>query len=95
MPPPWSDGWPRPPKRSNSVTASRPIPVPRASSGTGRSAGIPDAALAVHSKRAAEISEAVAEKGFDTYQARQVAARETRKTKRHTAGRGAAAEVAD
>ena len=47
-------------------------------------AGIPDKALAVHSKRAAEINEAVAEKGFDSYQARQVAARETRKTKRHT-----------
>ena len=26
----------------------------------------------------------MAEKGFDSYQARQVAARETRKTKRHT-----------
>ena len=47
-------------------------------------AGIPDKALAVHSKRSAEIKEAVAEKGFDSYQARQVAARETRKTKRHT-----------
>ena len=47
-------------------------------------AGIPDAALAVHSKRAAEITQAVADKGFATYQARQVAARETRKTKRHT-----------
>ena len=47
-------------------------------------AGIPDAALAVHSKRSAEIGEAVAEKGFSTYQARQVAARETRKAKRHT-----------
>jgi hypothetical protein len=40
--------------------------------------------MAVHSKRSAEISEAVAEKGFSTYQARQVAARETRKAKRHT-----------
>ncbi len=46
--------------------------------------GIPDKALAIHSKRAHEITEAVAEKGFDSYQARQVAARETRKTKRHT-----------
>jgi hypothetical protein len=47
-------------------------------------AGIPDKALAVHSKRAQEIKEAVVTKGFDSYQARQVAARETRKTKRHT-----------
>ncbi len=46
--------------------------------------GIPDKALAVHSKRAREITEAVAEMGFDSYQSRQVAARETRKTKRHT-----------
>jgi conjugative relaxase-like TrwC/TraI family protein len=46
--------------------------------------GIPDKALAVHSKRAQEINVAVAEKGFDSYQARQVAARETRKAKRHT-----------
>jgi conjugative relaxase-like TrwC/TraI family protein len=46
-------------------------------------AGIPDAALAVHSKRSAEITAAVAEKGFSTYQARQLAARQTRKQKRH------------
>ena len=46
--------------------------------------GIPDAALAVHSKRSVEISDAVAEKGFSTYQARRVAARETRKQKRHS-----------
>jgi hypothetical protein len=53
--------------------------------GHWRVAGIADGALAVHSKRAAEIDEAVAEQGFATYQARQVAARETRKAKRHTA----------
>jgi conjugative relaxase-like TrwC/TraI family protein len=48
-------------------------------------AGIPDAALAVHSKRSAEINQAVSERGFSTYQARAVAARETRKQKRHSA----------
>jgi conjugative relaxase-like TrwC/TraI family protein len=53
--------------------------------GHWRIAGIPDAALAVHSKRGAEIDEAVAERGFDSYQARQVAARDTRRYKRHTA----------
>jgi len=47
--------------------------------------GIPDAALAVHSKRAAEINQAVSERGFSTYGARAVAARETRKQKRHSA----------
>ncbi len=59
-------------------------PGPSGKLGHWKIAGIPDKALAVHSKRSAEISEAVAEKGFDSYQARQVAARETRKTKRHT-----------
>jgi conjugative relaxase-like TrwC/TraI family protein len=52
--------------------------------GHWRIQGIPDAALAVHSKRSAEINEAAAEAGFDSYQARRIAARETRKAKRHT-----------
>ena len=59
-------------------------PGPSGKLGHWKICGIPDKALAVHSKRAAEINQAVAEKGFDSYQARQVAARETRKTKRHT-----------
>ena len=58
-------------------------PGPTGKLGHWKIAGVPDQALAVHSKRSAEISEAVAKKGFGTYQARQVAARETRKTKRH------------
>ncbi|MDQ3575923.1 MAG: relaxase domain-containing protein, partial [Actinomycetota bacterium] len=45
--------------------------------------GIPEEALDVHSKRAVEITAAVAAKGYDTYQARQVAARETRRAKHH------------
>src|SRR5205823_5849828 len=36
------------------------------------------------SKRAAEINAAVADRGYDTYQARNVAARATRDVKRHT-----------
>ena len=59
-------------------------PGPSGKLGHWKIAGIPDKALAVHSKRSAEINEAVAEKGFDSYQSRQVAARETRKAKRHT-----------
>jgi len=59
-------------------------PGPSGKLGHWKISGIPDAALAVHSKRSVEISHAVAEKGFSTYQARQVAARETRKQKRHT-----------
>ncbi len=59
-------------------------PGPSGKLGHWKISGIPDAALAVHSKRSVEISHAMAEKGFSTYQARQVAARETRKQKRHT-----------
>ena len=59
-------------------------PGPSGKLGHWKISGIPDKALAVHSKRAAEINEAVAEKGFESYKARQVAARETRKQKRHT-----------
>ena len=59
-------------------------PGPSGKLGHWKIQGIPDQALAVHSKRSQEITEAVAEKGFDSYQARQVAARESRKTKRHT-----------
>ncbi|MGD0254460.1 MAG: MobF family relaxase [Acidimicrobiales bacterium] len=51
--------------------------------GHWRIAGIPDEALAVHSKRSVEIEAAVVERGFSTYQARSVAARDTRKHKRH------------
>jgi conjugative relaxase-like TrwC/TraI family protein len=53
--------------------------------GHWRIAGIGDEALAVHSKRAAEINQATSDRGFSTYQARAVAARETRKSKRHEA----------
>jgi conjugative relaxase-like TrwC/TraI family protein len=59
-------------------------PGPTGKLGHWRIQGIPDAALVVHSKRSAEINRAVAEAGFDSYQARQVAALETRKAKRHT-----------
>lgn len=52
--------------------------------GHWRIAGMPEGACELFSKRAAEISAAVESKGFDTYQARQTAARDTRKTKRHT-----------
>jgi conjugative relaxase-like TrwC/TraI family protein len=53
--------------------------------GHWRIAGIGDEALAVHSKRAAEINQATSDRGYSTYQARAVAARETRKSKRHEA----------
>jgi len=48
-----------------------------------RIAGIPDEILELHSKRAAEITAAVEERGTDTYRARGVAARTTRAAKRH------------
>src|SRR5439155_1436697 len=52
--------------------------------GHWRIAGIPDEVLHVHSKRAAEIDAAVAERGYSSYQARNIAARDTREVKRHT-----------
>jgi conjugative relaxase-like TrwC/TraI family protein len=45
--------------------------------------GVPEAALELHSKRAAEITAEVGARGYDSYQARQVAARTTRAHKRH------------
>ena len=52
--------------------------------GHWRIAGMAEGACQLFSKRSAEITAAVESKGFDTYQARQTAARDTRKTKRHT-----------
>src|SRR5256884_1971958 len=46
--------------------------------------GIPDEVLEIHSKRAAEISEAVEARGESSYRARNIAARDTRAVKRHT-----------
>jgi conjugative relaxase-like TrwC/TraI family protein len=52
--------------------------------GHWRIAGMPEGACQLFSKRSAEITAAVESKGYDTYQARQTAARDTRKNKRHT-----------
>jgi len=51
--------------------------------GHWRVAGMPERACAAFSKRSAEITAAVESRGYDTYQARQTAARDTRKAKRH------------
>ncbi len=58
-------------------------PGPSGRLGHWKIAGIPDAALAVYSKRSADITAAVSERGFFSYQARAVAARDTRSHKRH------------
>jgi hypothetical protein len=58
-------------------------PGPSGRLGQWRIAGIPDEVLELHSKRAAEITAAVEERGDSTYQARQVAARTTRGAKEH------------
>ncbi|MDQ6725789.1 MAG: AAA family ATPase [Actinomycetota bacterium] len=65
------------------ATPSPPTTAPRDAWATGRSTGVPDAALELHSKRAAEITAEVDARGYDSYQARQVAARTTRAHKRH------------
>jgi conjugative relaxase-like TrwC/TraI family protein len=59
-------------------------PGPTGKLGHWKIAGIPNEAMALHSKRGAEIDEAVDAKGYATYQARAIAARDTRKYKRHT-----------
>lgn len=53
--------------------------------GHWRIAGIPHAACDLFSKRSAEITAAMESKGYATYRARGVAARDTRRSKRHTA----------
>ena len=52
--------------------------------GHWRIAGMPEGACQLFSKRSAEITAAVESKGYATYQARGMAARDTRKAKRHT-----------
>src|SRR5437762_2882791 len=52
--------------------------------GHWRIVGIPDEVLEIHSKRAAEISDAVEARGTSSYRARNIAARDTRAVKRHT-----------
>jgi conjugative relaxase-like TrwC/TraI family protein len=59
-------------------------PGPSGRLGHWRIVGISDEILEVHSKRAAEITAAVAERGYASYRARNVAARDTRDVKRHT-----------
>ncbi len=64
--------------------AIEPDDGPSGRLGHWRVAGMPEGACEVLSKRSAEITAAVESKGYATYQARQVAARDTRKAKRHT-----------
>src|SRR5207302_1606221 len=64
--------------------AIAPDPGPSGRLGHWRIAGIPDEVLHVHSKRAAEIDAAVAERGYSSYQARNIAARDTRQVTRPT-----------
>jgi hypothetical protein len=58
-------------------------PGPSGRLGHWRIAGIPDPVLEVHSKRRAAIEAEVAAKGYDSYRARNMAARTTRRAKRH------------
>ena len=64
--------------------AIEPDDGPSGRLGQWRIAGIPVEAEEVFSKRAAEMTAAVAERGVDSYRARQVAARTTRTAKRFT-----------
>ena len=64
--------------------AIEPDDGPSGRLGHWRIAGMPESACELFSKRSAEITAAVEHQGYDTYQARQVAARGTRTAKRHT-----------
>ena len=64
--------------------AIAPDPGPSGRLGHWRILGLPDEVLEIHSKRAAEISEAVEARGESSYRARNIAARDTRAVKRHT-----------
>jgi len=64
--------------------AIEPDDGPSGRLGHWRIAGMPERACELFSKRSAEITAAVESRGYDTYQARQTAARDTRKAKRHT-----------
>jgi hypothetical protein len=57
-------------------------PGPSGRLGHWRIAGVPDEVIEVHSKRAAEIDAECERRGESSYQARQVAARATRKAKK-------------
>ena len=83
-PPRLSGGWPRRPRRSSSATPSSPTTGRRGGSATGASPACPRGPASCSPSAAAEITAAVEHQGYDTYQARQVAARGTRKAKRHT-----------
>ena len=63
--------------------AIQPDPGPSGRLGHWRIAGVPDEVMEVHSKRAAEIEAECKSRGDSSYRARGVAARTTRKAKRH------------
>jgi conjugative relaxase-like TrwC/TraI family protein len=61
-----------------------PDPGPSGRLGHWAVAGVPEAVMEIHSKRAAEIQAEMDATGYDSYQARTIAARATRDAKRHT-----------
>ncbi|HEX8770082.1 MAG TPA: MobF family relaxase, partial [Acidimicrobiales bacterium] len=61
-----------------------PDPGPTGRLGHWAIAGVPEVVMQTHSKRAAEIQEAMDASGYHSYQARNIAARNTRAPKRHS-----------
>ena len=59
-------------------------PGPSGRLGHWRIAGMPDEVLAMHSKRAEEITESTEARGYSSYRARNITARDNREVKRHT-----------
>ena len=64
--------------------AITPDPGPSGRLGHWRIVGIPDEVLEIHSKRTAEIAEEVEARGYSSYRARNIVARDNREAKRHT-----------
>ena len=82
-PPPWSAAWLAARVAVELGYAIEPDPGPSGRLGHWKIAGVPDEVMAVHSKRAAEIEAECHRRGDTSYRARGVAARTTRKAKRH------------
>ncbi len=74
--------------------AIEPDPGPSGRLGHWKISGVPDEVMEVHSKRAAEIEAECRRRGDSSYRARGVAARTTRKAKRHEADRAAGRTLA-
>ena len=83
MPPPWWDAWLRPGRAVRLGYGIVPDDGPSGRLRHWAIAGVPAEALAVHSKRAAEITAELDRLGYSSYRAKGIVARNNRDRKRH------------